>query len=301
MQAMSTQSGPETCGAAALTPPDEPFVQIKKDGAWLTLRPDCADQLLAMGIENPRAMVQAHGGEALPGGRGTISVVPFGEDHLVVRHCRRGGLLGGLLGDVYLGRGRAMHEMAISEAAGQRGVLTPKIVAVVQRRGPGPFVRSHVVSLEIEDAITLGAYLDWFPPAANREVMREKRQIIDATAKAVRHFHDAGFVHGDLNVSNLMLRRGSSDVEVFILDLDSCRRKKRISPARRRGDLVRLHRSAMKMRLDPAPFDDEDRLRFLHAYCDRNETVLGVPYRQVLGMCRRNVRWHRMFWKRQGK
>jgi len=270
-----------------------PLVRMEKDGALLTLRREYADRLLEMGIEQPAAMVERAGGEAVEGGRGAVFLVPFGEERLVVRHCRRGGLFGGLLGDVYLGRGRALTELRISDEAAARGILTPEIVAVVQRRAFGPMFRSDIISLEIPEAITVGEYLAWYPATTTREVLREKRQVIEAAAVAVRRMHDAGFIHGDLNVNNLMLRRRTGEVEVSVIDLDGSRLLGRATPSQRRRELMRLARSLMKMRLNPCPVDDEDRLRFLRRY---GEELLEMSPRDMLKACARQVAVHRVFW-----
>ena len=286
MTVASTSSQPDDASAG-------PLVRIEKNGALLTLRREHADRLLDMGIEEPAAMIERASGEAVEGGRGAVFLVPFGEKRLVVRHCRRGGLFGRLLGDVYLGRDRALTELSISDEAADRGILTPEIVAVVQRRAFGPMFRADIVSLEIPDAITVGEYIAWYPATTTRDVLREKRQIVDAVAVAVRRMHDAGVVHGDLNVNNLMLRRRSGEVEVSIIDLDGSRLLDKLRPSHRRRELMRLSRSLMKMRLQPCPIDDEDRLRFLRSY---GEDVLEISPRAMLKACARQVAVHRVFW-----
>jgi len=287
---------------SALSPSQKPpaeSVSLNKEPVFLTLRADVANRLLAMGIEEPARMIERAGGEAVEGGRGGVQLVPFGEGRLVVRHCRRGGLIGRLLGDLYLGRGRALREWRVSDAAA-KGVLTPRIVALVQRRAFGPLFRADVVSVEVEDAIAGGDYLGWFPAAANREVLREKRQIIEAVAAAVRRMHDAGLYHGDLNASNLLLRRAGGKLEVHILDLDRSRMMRRVGPRRRRHELMRLNRSLMKMRLDPCPIDDEDRLHFLHAYTGGDDAVLEYPPRRMIRSCARTLGLHRWLWQLMG-
>ncbi len=270
-----------------------PLVRMEKNGALLTLRREYADRLFEMGIEEPAAMIERAGGEAVEGGRGAVFLVPFGEERLVVRHCRRGGLFGRLLRDVYLGRGRALTELSISGEAADRGILTPEIVAVVQRRAFGPTFRSDIVSLEIREAITVGEYIAWYPATTTRDVLREKRQVIEAAAVAVRRMHGAGLVHGDLNVNNLMLRRRSGEVEVSIIDLDGSRLLDKVTPPQRRRELMRLGRSLMKMRLKPCPVDNEDRLRFLRSY---GEELLEMSPRAMLKACARQVAVHRVFW-----
>jgi len=277
------------------------FFRVEKAGARLTLRRDVAEALLAMGIEQPQSLAERHEGEHVSRGRGTIQLVPFGTRRLVVRHCRRGGMLAGLLRDNYFGRSRALHELKTAEVLLDKGVLTAQIVAVVQRRSVGPLFKTHVVSLEIDDAVSGGDYLKWFPPAANREVLTEKRDIIEAVAKAVRRFHDAGFVHGDLNVNNLLLRREGGCVEVYFLDLDGTRAADLIGGMQRRHELMRLNRSVAKMHLEPSPVDDEDRLRFLRLYCGRDSSILHGAPRELLGQCDRQVKWHRILWRLFGR
>jgi hypothetical protein len=72
----------------------------------------------------------------------------------------------------------------------------------------------------------------------------------------VRHMHDAGLEHRDLNLGNLLVRPGTdgAGTEPFVIDLDRARLHSGPLPFRlRQGALRRLERSCVKLLGDAAP------------------------------------------------
>lgn len=78
---------------------------------------------------------------------------------------------------------------------------------------------------------------------------REKYPEIDAAAvmgvlgHSIRQMHDAGIWHRDLSIGNVLLRRNPEDeerLEVFFIDLNRSRQRRRLTTLQRTRDLCRL-------------------------------------------------------------
>lgn len=194
-------------------------------------------------------------------GRGAAWGVQLGPARAVVRHARRGGVIGPLLGDLYLGAPRFLREIALAERLRAAGVATPAVLAAV-RYPAGLMHRADVATERVDGRDLADVFWTAEPPAGTA-----RTAVLAAVAAAVRSLHDAGFVHPDLQLKNVLVGvgAGSGAPPVFLLDVDTCR------PARGRADrarnLARFFRSWEKWnrnrgtRLHPA-----DRDAFLAAY-----------------------------------
>lgn len=87
---------------------------------------------------------------------------------------------------------------------------------------------------------------------------------VDCFADVVRHLHDTGMYHRDLNPSNVLVQRDDAGTRFVFVDLDSVRAGARLSERRRIKNLVQL--GATPECSIPAT----TRRRFLHRY-DRDE------------------------------
>jgi len=227
-------------------------------------------------------------------GRGSLHGLQTPEGALLIRQCRRGGLLRLLNKDRYLSPRRPFDEIRLTVEAGERGVLVARPAGAVVEHRP-PFWLCWLATEEIEEAIDLGDYLRWLPATPTREVSAEKRDIIDAAGKAVRSMHDASLWHADLQVKNILLRRSPAGVQVFIIDLDKSRiLPNGLSQDLRAANLRRLNRSVVKTR--PDAIDDMERQRFLAAYRS-GDAFFGSDTTELLKSCRRHAARHSLWWK----
>lgn len=229
-------------------------------------------------------------------GRGTVRrlELPAGPK-LLVRQYQRGGLLRAVNRTRYLGPGRAIDEIRVCHEAARREVPVARAVGAILERRP-PFWLCWLASEEIEEAVDLGDYLRWLPAAPTREILAEKRAIIDALASAIRTMHDACLYHADLQAKNILVRRATAGVEVFFVDLDKSVIGRPLSEARRADNLRRLNRSVLKMRLMPPPIDDDDRRRFLATY-RAGLSIFGDNVEAFLRSCRRHAARHSIAWR----
>jgi 3-deoxy-D-manno-octulosonic acid kinase len=188
----------------------------------------------------------------LQGGRGHVVVFPAPGGPWAVRHAYRGGAVARVLGDRYVATGsrRPFHELLVSEALRARGVATPTVHAAVVY-GSGAWYRSDVATAFIADAtdlasLTLGA--DAWPDGARGRAWA-------AAGALLRTAFEAGLLHPDLNLRNIIVRKtrmqpaGAFDAgDALLLDLDRAR-VTNLSAAARARMLARFHRSRRKLEL----------------------------------------------------
>ncbi|QKT03221.1 3-deoxy-D-manno-octulosonic acid kinase [Ectothiorhodospiraceae bacterium 2226] len=188
---------------------------------------------------------QAQGGATSEArGRGSVSFVRDVERVYVLRHYRRGGLFGPLLGDHYLWTGlartRAWREFQLLAEMYRAGLPVPRPVAAQVVRA-GLRYRADLLTEAIAEARPLADLwrLDAVPDEAWPRI-----------GACLRRFHRSGIYHADLNAHNVLL----AGDQVYVLDFDRGRR--RPPGAWQARNLQRLQRSLRKL----APSDVEGRL-----------------------------------------
>ncbi|HEX7045618.1 MAG TPA: 3-deoxy-D-manno-octulosonic acid kinase [Burkholderiales bacterium] len=175
-------------------------------------------------------------------GRGSTWIVRHGERDLVLRHYRRGGVLGPWLVDRYLwlglARTRAVREWTLLAELCRQGLPVPRPVAVRVHR-TGLCYRADLVTERIAPAESLADRLAREPlPASGWR----------AIGACIRRFHDFGVWHADLNAHNVLLAASTA----YLLDFDRGRRRR--PGAWRAANLARLRRSLDKLARQSAHF-----------------------------------------------
>lgn len=187
----------------------------------------------------------APGAKALLG-RGVSWAFEANDERWVVRHYRRGGAVARVLRDRYLQVGaiRPARELRASVEARARGVRTPEIVGYAVY-GAGPFYRADLVTRWVPNSEDLASVT--FGPDA-RSVAR-RTDAWAATGRLLRSAFDAGVIHPDLNLRNILIAAGDAGPEAWLVDLDRCRVTNSSSDAARHAMLERFHRSRRKLEL----------------------------------------------------
>jgi 3-deoxy-D-manno-octulosonic acid kinase len=174
--------------------------------------------------------------ETAAAGRGTTLFFEQAGMGLVLRHYRRGGLPGRFIADRYLwtglARSRPWREWHLLATLYDRGLPVPRPVAarVVQY---GLFYRGDLITERLP-AVPLSSRLHDGP------LPTETWRAIGA---CIRHFHEAGAFHADLNAHNVLIGANGA---VFVIDFD---RGEMRAPGRWCDEnLRRLQRSLVKLR-----------------------------------------------------
>jgi tRNA A-37 threonylcarbamoyl transferase component Bud32 len=188
------------------------------------------------------------------GNRGSGFQLNLSGISVFVRRSHRGGLIGHLNRNLYLGlRARPLQELAITAEARQRGVpVAEPLGAIVEHIAPGlyrgAFLTRAMTGMTLWDFVRVDD-----DPEVRYHVVAQARHTIDL-------MHRSGLQHADLNVHNLYVSRAHDSFAVVILDLDKSRfRAAPLTQRLRRQNLLRLRRSIDKV--DPAKrfFNAENR------------------------------------------
>lgn len=262
------------------------FERIEKGPMTVLVRPEWKGALLEDLLEGFARVPASARREYAHGRTPHFSYLPKGAGARVfVRRASRGGLMGALLGGLYVGSGRPLRELRAAESARAGGVNVPEPLAIVASRSFGPFHRLTVVSREIEGAEDLLSLVGRLSSA-------RKRDLLTRVADAMRRLHEAGVYHADLTLKNILVAESG----VYIIDLDKAR-----LPGTRSGsfdveNLARLNRSVEKLLGDRGWISRTDKLRFLRRYLGGRARV-----RELAGRCAHGLWAHRLWWAVGGR
>ena len=224
-------------------------------------------------------------------GRGGVMPLVLAGRAAYAKRGVHGGLARHLLGGLFWRDGRARRAV---EAAGRlraAGVATPDVLAAGCRAVFGPFAAYVLVTEAIPGGVSLQAFLGGQP------LPRRRRLLAREAGRSVRALHDAGFVHADLNLANLVAPHGGErGAAVHVIDLEGGRFRAHVGFGARRANLKRLLRSYEKWIAPSSPLDRRDALAFLRAYCGEEEGWLRPFLRGLAGPAAR-FRWRRLAWR----
>lgn len=169
-------------------------------------------------------------------GRGTSWFVQ-GTEHQqwVLRHYRRGGLIGKLLSDQFLfagwSRTRPFAEFKLLMYMQEQGLNVPVPVAAAARRS-GLIYRADLLTVRIPGAQDLHQVLT--QQALDTSIWRH-------IGASIKKMHNAQVYHHDLNIRNIML---DTHYVAWIIDFDRCAVRR--AGGWKQANLDRLHRSFVK-------------------------------------------------------
>lgn len=180
-------------------------------------------------------------GSLRSGGRGNTMFVGNVPRQFVLRHYRRGGLIGKFVTDRYIFSGadrtRSFREWRLLDKLASNNLRVPRPAAAryVQR---GTFYTADLITVRIPDIVPLSQYIaDNDPDEA----------FWHSVGAAIHEFHAAGVYHADMNAYNLQI-----DVDGLLWMLDFDKGALRPPGLWQQKTLSRLHRSLMKIvGLDP--------------------------------------------------
>lgn len=274
------------------------FLVIHRGTTTIAIRETYCNDLLQQGIEHPEKLMRGcQNNHTALLGRGVTPVIPIqarNQEKMVLRKCRRGGLLRFFIPDIYWGERRLFNELRVATDAFKSGIPTAPILAAVTERVAGPFYRAYLISSELPSAADLPAVFAAVAMNAGGEGFSRKRALLAKVAQAIRSMHDRGFFHGDLNLKNILIDTHHQD-RVYILDWDKSRHKKHLNHTERSRNVLRFCRSMIKLREQGIAVTERDQLFFLRAYWGDNKQLmkrLRKDYmRMKLSVSARKIRW----------
>ncbi|MBA1149603.1 3-deoxy-D-manno-octulosonic acid kinase [Ectothiorhodospiraceae bacterium WFHF3C12] len=171
-------------------------------------------------------------------GRGQVQVLELNGLEVVLRHFRRGGLLGRLRDDTFvwtgLQRSRIFREWHLLRALHERGLPVPRPVAArVLRRGL--LYRGDIMTLRLPGTESLAQRLKI------ASLPESQWRTIGAT---LRRFHEAGAYHADLNAMNILMDTAGG---CHVIDWDKGQLRNP-RPRWQHANLRRLRRSLERLR-----------------------------------------------------
>lgn len=240
-----------------------PVREVRAEGWICVLEADLAEELLAGGLIRTAASPPSSSSSAPTGRAPHARINLAGGTNVILRRYRHGGLLAPVTGDRFLSSDRFRSEFDVARAAWAAGVPTARPVAVGWRSS-GLFTRGFIATLVIPAARDLLAL--FARPSAEPVRVAAAR----ACAQAVRRMHDAGIVHADLHLKNLLVGEGSAGKPgeaAWVIDLDLARRETSpLSIGPRVSNLARLYRSVEKHRRLGLSIGDAEVEAFCEAY-----------------------------------
>lgn len=160
---------------------------------------------------SPEYWLKANKATATQGGRGNVLFIQDESRHWVLRHYRRGGLIGKLIHDQYLWRNayhtRAFRELNLLMHLQQQELPVPAPVAARYQRH-GLLYRADLITAAIPQSRTFAECL------IEGSLPLTLWQEVGAT---IARFHRAGVQHADLNANNILI---DAQNKVWLLDFD---------------------------------------------------------------------------------
>ncbi len=265
------------------------YVEVESPGGTWVSRPGCVAAIVRGDLDyllcgpGPRR-------PAAGGGRGPLLSLHLDGEEVVAKRPVHGGWLGRLIGGLYWGRERVLAQVHAAQRLRGRGVSTPEILAAGWRSVAGPLQHHAIIAKTIPGAINL------YEASRNPPAGLRRRTMLRESAALVRRMHDAGFLHADLNVTNLVIEPGTRGPLVHVVDLDRGRLQSRIGLSGRALNLARLLRSYEKWLATEAPLSGREELYFLRCYA-RSERVMVRRLWRFLQNYRRSLGPRRLAWR----
>ena len=134
-------------------------------------------------------------------------------------------------------KSKAVRSLEIGIALSELGIKTPKPIALVERRNSLNKIISsfYITKFEKYDCTLKEIIKD-----KNHSFHKKIHIFLPGIAKDIKKMHDAGIIHNDLHVGNILIKNLSSKPSFFYIDLNRGRIKKKLSINKRLKDIARL-------------------------------------------------------------
>jgi 3-deoxy-D-manno-octulosonic acid kinase len=270
------------------------FEVVRDDRTTLVLARAVASRLREAGVADPEGTAKAAGAAARTfEGRGKPVSFPVPGDpplRVLARRYLRGGLLRGVASGLFPGAGRFLRELRVAAELSRAGAPVPEPLGLVVVEAGAGTAKGWFLSREIEGAEDLRSVLLRLLPGDPA-----RRAALEAAGRAVRRLHDAGALHADLHVKNVLLPKEGG--EAVIVDLDGARLlEKGLTRDQRAAQIQRLDRSLVKLDVKAGvSVSRVDRRRLVLAYMGKerptDEESLRWRKRHRAALARHRLGW----------
>lgn len=203
----------------------EPYIYALVDEKWVPY-------LRERGLLDPSDLFE---GLLSPTFKGRGELLLVDEEVLVIKRNRHGGILGFLLGDLFLDGSRVHRELLLLWRLKKAEVPTLVPVASIGKK-VGLFWKQFLITQYLHGADDMLSFLQATTDAKRRLT------VLKRAGEVVSKMHDLGVYHGDLQLKNLLVR----GEEVFVIDLDKSKQRIPLPMSMRFKNLLRLMRSVEK-------------------------------------------------------
>jgi hypothetical protein len=154
----------------------------------------------------------------------------------------------------------------------RQGFNVPQPIVWGEVRKWGWLIKSYLICQEIESATTLGNYLAGFSDRADKEKLREKRQVIRILAGYLGRLHQRFIYHCDLRNKHILIKPVAGEKSIFLIDCEATRIYSKANEKILIWDLRKLRKSTMDY-FKQGRITQTDRLRFFKEYVKYNPEV----------------------------
>jgi tRNA A-37 threonylcarbamoyl transferase component Bud32 len=265
-----------------LAPPNIPhgYRFLREGRREILIRDGYEARLRRAGLLAPSQLWEKPHQPSRVSGRGEVLVIPCGRDRVAVRKYRHGGLLRRVTGNLFFFGSRPLQELMATEEAGTAGVPTLKILAAIRERRWGGSYRGYLITAFLPSAIDMIAFLE------QSHADHERTAVIKKAAAAVKTMHKRGIYHADLHLKNFLVDEAKKSI-VYVIDFDKSTIASHLNAGRRMKNLMRLDRSAEKMKRHGLPITDREKHIFCHTYATGDPEI-----RSVMNTFKERYHWH---------
>jgi len=173
-------------------------------------------------------------------GRGGTRFVSAPCGDAVLKMYLRGGQMARWNRDLYfftgLERSRSFREFRLLAWMHEHKLPVPApVAALVETHGLA--YRGALISMLLAETSSFAEHI---------QAGQQDRQLWQSVGRCIRRFHDAGVMHADLNVNNILV---ADDGQVFLVDFDKSSRRKAANNWKQ-ANMDRLKRSLEKLQMN---------------------------------------------------
>jgi serine/threonine protein kinase len=184
---------------------------------------------------------------------------------------------------------KAIRHWQQSLALARHGFLTPLVIGAGEERSFRRIEKAFVLT-KLVPATNLSVYVRGLDQEDRaRFSTLEKRDYIRKLGDQIGRIHELGFVHGDMILSNILIRVHDGEVFYYYIDHDRTRRYPRWLPQTLwKRNLVQLNRLVLP------GITLTDRMRFFHAYAAARSKSSGWHEARLLRWLESKTRKRRL-------